>query len=36
MKGGIDMKILIVGYFNETAKSNITAYFPQDWNVGID
>ncbi|WFR61074.1 NAD(P)-dependent oxidoreductase [Paenibacillus amylolyticus] len=29
------MKILIVGHFNETAKSNITGYFPQDWNVVI-
>lgn len=29
------MKILIVGYFNETAKSNIVRYFPQDWNVVI-
>lgn len=29
------MKILIVGHFNETAKSTITRYFPQDWNVVI-
>ncbi|MEK5239725.1 NAD(P)-dependent oxidoreductase [Paenibacillus sp. FSL L8-0470] len=29
------MKILIVGYFNETSKSNIARYFPQDWNVVI-
>lgn len=29
------MKILIVGHFSETAKQNITAYFPQDWTVTI-
>lgn len=29
------MKILIVGYFNETSKSNIVRYFPQDWDVVI-
>jgi len=29
------MKILIVGHFNETSKSNITRSFPQDWNVVI-
>ncbi|MBY0014671.1 NAD(P)-dependent oxidoreductase [Paenibacillus typhae] len=29
------MKILIVGYFNETSKSKIARYFPQDWNVVI-
>lgn len=29
------MKILIVGHFNETSKSNIAEYFPQDWNVVI-
>lgn len=35
MKGGLAMKILIVGYFSETSKSNIARYFPQDWNVVI-
>ncbi|WP_405116309.1 NAD(P)-dependent oxidoreductase [Paenibacillus sp. FSL K6-1217] len=29
------MKVLIVGHFNETARSNIAGYFPQDWNVVI-
>lgn len=29
------MKILIVGYFNESAQSNIVRYFPQDWNVVV-
>jgi phosphoglycerate dehydrogenase-like enzyme len=29
------MKILIVGHFNESSKSNIVRYFPQDWNVVI-
>ncbi|MBB6021569.1 D-3-phosphoglycerate dehydrogenase [Paenibacillus sp. JGP012] len=29
------MKILIVGYFSETSKSNIVRYFPQEWNVVI-
>ncbi|WP_339187028.1 NAD(P)-dependent oxidoreductase [Paenibacillus sp. FSL R5-0490] len=29
------MKILIVGYFSETSKSNIARCFPQDWNVVI-
>ncbi|WP_336781613.1 NAD(P)-dependent oxidoreductase [Paenibacillus illinoisensis] len=29
------MKILIVGVFSETSKSNIARYFPQDWNVVI-
>jgi D-3-phosphoglycerate dehydrogenase len=35
MKGGSAMKILIVGYFSETSKTNITKYFPQDWNVVV-
>ncbi|WP_433581058.1 NAD(P)-dependent oxidoreductase [Paenibacillus amylolyticus] len=35
MKGGLAMKILIVGYFSETSKSNIARCFPQDWNVVI-
>lgn len=29
------MKILIVGYFSETAKSNIDRYFPEDWDIVI-
>ncbi len=29
------MKILIVGYFNETAKSNITRHFPEEWDIVI-
>lgn len=29
------MKILIVGHFNESSKSNIVRYFPQNWNVVI-
>lgn len=29
------MKILIVGYFNETSKANTIRSFPQDWNVVI-
>lgn len=35
MKGGLAMKILIVGYFSETSKSNIARSFPQNWNVVI-
>ncbi|WP_416296069.1 NAD(P)-dependent oxidoreductase [Paenibacillus illinoisensis] len=35
MKGGLVIKILIVGYFSETSKSTIARYFPQDWNVVI-
>lgn len=29
------MKILIVGYFTESTKTNIKGYFPNDWNVVI-
>lgn len=29
------MKILLVGYFSETAKSNIAGHFPKDWNIVI-
>lgn len=29
------MKILIVGYFSETAKSNITRHFPEEWDIII-
>lgn len=29
------MKILIVGYFNETSKANTIQSFPQDWDVVI-
>lgn len=29
------MKILIVGNFSETSKSNIAGSFPRDWNVVI-
>lgn len=29
------MKILIVGYFTETSKSNIVRHFPQDWDIAI-
>jgi D-3-phosphoglycerate dehydrogenase len=35
MKGGLQMKILIVGYFSKTSKSHIVRCFPQDWNVVI-
>jgi D-3-phosphoglycerate dehydrogenase len=35
MKGGLIMKILIVGYFTEASKSNISRHFPQDWDVVI-
>ncbi|HWR06540.1 NAD(P)-dependent oxidoreductase [Sporomusa sp.] len=29
------MKILIVGYFTDTAKSNVAGYFPEDWDIVI-
>ncbi|WP_026885566.1 NAD(P)-dependent oxidoreductase [Clostridium beijerinckii] len=29
------MKILIVGYFTETSKSNIVRHFPEDWDIVI-
>ncbi|GFZ33207.1 glycerate dehydrogenase [Clostridium zeae] len=29
------MKILIVGYFTETSKSNISRHFPEDWDIVI-
>ncbi|OOM77339.1 NAD(P)-dependent oxidoreductase [Clostridium sp. BL-8] len=29
------MKILIVGYFTETSKSNIVNHFPKDWDIVI-
>jgi len=35
MKGGLVMKILIVGYFTQISKSNITRYFPKDWEIVI-
>ncbi len=35
MKGGLAMKILIVGYFTETSKSNIVRHFPEDWDIVI-
>jgi phosphoglycerate dehydrogenase-like enzyme len=35
MKGGLVMKILIVGYFNQISKSNITSHFPKDWDIVI-
>lgn len=35
MKGGFAMKILIVGYFTETSKRNITRHFPEDWDIVI-
>ncbi len=35
MKGGLTMKILIVGYFTETSKSNIVRHFPEDWDIVI-
>ncbi len=35
MKGGLAMKILIIGYFTETSKANITKHFPKDWDVII-
>jgi D-3-phosphoglycerate dehydrogenase len=35
MKGGLAMKILIVGYFTETSKLNISRHFPEDWDIVI-
>lgn len=35
MKGGLAMKILIVGYFTKTSKSNIARHFPEDWDIVI-
>lgn len=35
MKGGLAMKILIVGYFTEASKLNVTRYFPEEWDVVI-
>lgn len=35
MKGGLTMKILIVGYFTEASKSNIVRHFPEDWDIVI-
>lgn len=35
MKGDLAMKILIVGYFTETSKSNIVKHFPEDWDIVI-
>jgi D-3-phosphoglycerate dehydrogenase len=35
MKGGLVMKILIVGYFNESSKLNIVRNFPEEWNIVI-
>ena len=35
MKGGLAVKILIVGHFTETSKSNIARYFPKDWDIVI-
>lgn len=35
MKGGLVMKILIVGYFTEISKSIITRHFPKDWDIVI-
>jgi D-3-phosphoglycerate dehydrogenase len=35
MKGGFVMKILIVGYFTQASKSNITGHFPKDWDIVI-
>ncbi|QJW47056.1 phosphoglycerate dehydrogenase [bacterium BFN5] len=29
------MKVLIVGYFTETSKINITRHFPEEWNIVI-
>ena len=29
------MKVLIVGYFTQIAKSNITSHFPKDWDIVI-
>jgi D-3-phosphoglycerate dehydrogenase len=35
MKGGLAMKILIVGYFTETSKSNIARHFPEYGDIVI-
>lgn len=35
MKGGLSMKILIVGYFTETSKLHIINHFPEDWDIVI-
>lgn len=35
MKGGLIMKILIVGYFTENSKSNVIGNFPEEWDVVI-
>jgi D-3-phosphoglycerate dehydrogenase len=35
MKGGLVMKILIVGYFTESSKLNIIRHFPKEWNIVI-
>ncbi len=35
MKGGLIMKILIVGYFTENSKSNVIGSFPEEWDVVI-
>jgi D-3-phosphoglycerate dehydrogenase len=35
MKGGLVMKILLVGYFTETSKATITRHFPEDWDIVI-
>jgi len=35
MKGGLPMKILIVGYFSETSKLNIVRNFPKNWDIVI-
>ena len=35
MKGGLAMKILIVGYFTENSKSNIIRHFPEEWDIVI-
>jgi D-3-phosphoglycerate dehydrogenase len=35
MKGGLVMKILIVGYFTESSKFNIIKHFPKEWSIVI-
>lgn len=35
MKGGLIMKVLIVGYFTENSKLNIIAHFPEKWEIVI-
>jgi phosphoglycerate dehydrogenase-like enzyme len=35
VKGGPAMKILMIGYFSATSKTNILKQFPEDWNVVI-